>query len=122
MTADKTQGDGNRIIAEFMGYQIKEWSYPDKSKGVLYHTGKQDYQNMDWANDWSLLMPVVEKIWKTNKMISLNLYTEGGGTVNCKIYNWVLGDPYQESENKEPIVAVWETVIQFIKWYNTNSK
>jgi hypothetical protein len=101
--------EGNRLIAEF-----------DKSIAINSPHLKDDSE-LEYHSSWASLMPVVEKIWRMGKMISLNLYTEGGGTVNAKIYNWGLGDPYQESENTEPIIAMWQAVVQFIRWYNSLS-
>lgn len=90
-----------------------------------------------YHQSWNALMPVVEKIEdKTHKgfSISVNIFgqgaaiyinpTDAGGnkyegkreianTLNCNYFNDYLG-----AKKVSKIVAVWQAVVEFIKWYN----
>jgi hypothetical protein len=114
---------GNKLIAVFMGAVIlkegvgsgkRTVSYPTVTYGLCVHRDDE----LEYHSSWNWLMPVVEKAWKFGKMVSLNFYTEDGGVVNAKIYNWELGAPYQEVEDRTPIKAVYKVIVDFIKWYN----
>lgn len=105
LSAALSRMEGNKLIAEFM--------CPNSIRARDFFGGKGSKYHSSW--DW--LMPVVEKINKLNKMVSINLWSEMNAT-ECKIYNWELGAPYQETECEEPIKAVWSCVVEFIKWYN----
>jgi len=95
---------GNKLIAEFMGYGFSD-SYawpPDGGRPI-------DPRELDYDCDWSLLMPVVEKIEKLP-------YTREGSLKNKEHYEkWELIKGALISVN---INILWSTVIVFIKWYN----
>lgn len=110
MTTTKTgQGnvnEGNRIIAEFMGYTQTELSYnepvfshPDHSviTAVPLHL-------LTYHEDWNLLMPVVEKIF--------NVTTEDQRQFS--------GNSIFEIGLFSPISDVYSAVLEFITWYNSN--
>jgi hypothetical protein len=106
--------EGNKLIAEFMGVLTKE------SSGVLLvsnDNGLSWYGKL-WDKDWSMLMPVVDKIetgleWAYTVDVTHCLY--GGNNYTCAVYD--AGDAtYIEVEHDEKITAVWLVVIDFIKW------
>jgi hypothetical protein len=118
--------EGNRLIAEFLGwtFEIK----PDDFGGELiaYFDGKirwrgekPEYLNkiMEtgflFHSDWNKLMAVVEKIGAM--IIKYNL------TSKCVIFRVTESDENDiiVKHDNNLIEAVWQAVIQFIKWYNT---
>ena len=111
----------NKIIAEFMGFEIKNKinyvhsSLPNFMKKAE-HLKVDKSENLPFHNDWNWLMEVVEKIE------SLGYWTEllGGyhqefriGKIN-QIKEFINKD---SSDKKE---AVYNTCLEFIKWYNEN--
>lgn len=122
--------EGNRLIAEFMGYKY----YPDDTlngiKGVLRHPERLSLHLdinkrgcAEYHTDWNELMPVVEKIETTTNpestykdhtmIVSIEtgycLVSENGEAPVCEF----IAD---ESETK--IQTVWKLVVSFINWYN----
>lgn len=51
--------ENNKLIAEFMGYQI---NYGFNKDGVLFHGVHVSADKLLYATNWDWLMPVVEKI------------------------------------------------------------
>ena len=124
--------EGNKLIAEFMGLEIitDGISWFDTSYKPL---GK-------YNSSWDWIMPVVEKIEPLGFSVSIN-------NGNCSILfynndNYVVRTAYNEDghfisrylpedydryilvSEKETITkieSVWKSVIEFIKWHNTQS-
>lgn len=130
----------NKVIADFMGFDtvwgekpyfpfykpdgMSDREYAEEISIAENKLAEWEYHNrLQYNGSWDWLMPVVEKIWKMGKMVSLNLFTDGGGFANSKIYNWELGAPYQESESQNMIESVHQCVYEFIIYHNqiTNS-
>lgn len=127
--------EGNRLIAEFMGLKImmpdnlsegEKPFYPDgkvtlranafTGNGISVNSdGKRVKVSARFNSDinasslyfdclWDWLMPVVEKIKSTEK-------------------DWPIAtDPVLSLLITTPISAVYKAVIDFIQWYNTQSK
>jgi hypothetical protein len=102
--------EGNKLIAEFMGYKY----FPNNSlngiKGVYEKEGKSLMLITDFTyhSSWDWLMPVVEKI----------------GSLEC-VYHWELTQNtftiYSDEDFQHfgtDIERVCTTIIEFIKWYN----
>lgn len=96
--------ESNKLIAVFMG---AAWKYNRirnyKSK---YHTS------------WDWLMPVVEKIG------DITYFAKNEGMrefllINSKHITWYNSEFYICPDNIE---HVYQAVVQFIQWYNENSK
>ena len=83
--------ENNRLIAEFMGVQVREYS----TGGISYNPDKS----------WELLMPVVKRI---NSLKDLGLWNKH----NIDRYNLT------EALNDVEIEEVYELIILFISWYN----
>lgn len=105
--------EGNRIIAEFMGWvHHEDKAYDDYEMSQLrYH------------NSWDKLMPVVEKI--------NTLAIDNVGEVGVYIKPFAC---YVAEDEHHPITMstvanhpvlieiVWITIVTFIRWYNTIPK
>ena len=119
--------EGDKLIAEFMGNiyskNAEAWGIGNAKieHKELTIQGKV-YKNLVWAerfekelkyhSSWDWLMPVVNKIESKGFDVFINgLY--------CRITDCGLTDLEIESgETTSKIEAVWETVVEFIKWYN----
>ena len=125
MTEDKEIREGNRLIAKF-----------EKSTAIHSpHLLLDEY--IKYHSSWSWLMSVVEKIAATPSIsITIESFTvENGdrpvGLCEIKRTFW-MGSGIVNTEQivykKEfleklsMIQIIWECVIQFIKWYNSQSK
>jgi hypothetical protein len=132
MTADKTQGEGNGIIAEFDGWN-KHGNRFVKSGRYMAEDGEHEWERsvketeFSYHKNWSLLMPVVEKISKIrtdweNATIQDTYYPRTFGMTSPEGKTMVRINSSQLFEADTLIEATWFAVIDFIKWYNTNSK
>lgn len=120
--------DGNKLIAEFMGAQIKGDSvffiehpayYIKDGSGFLAYEDELFYrERFDW------LMPVVEKIESLEYKVNIERY----GTIirhsaeHAPFY--ILRTDISECSiiNPKKIEHTYSAVIQFIQWYNTNQQ
>lgn len=122
--------ENNELIAEFMGgrkqivTEKKEGGYSEGT--VLWwdlfdESGCTTY--LDFDSSWDWLMPVVEKIWKMDKMITINFFSKPS-IVSTRIYSWGLGDDIHEREQESDsiIEAVYKAVVEFIKWHNEENQ
>jgi hypothetical protein len=126
--------EGNRLIAEFMGFQISEWIERDGSflgYYLLDADGGSDFSDgIDWYNpesNWNQLMPVVEKI------CSLRYNSPSGGTTSVSVsiaYGhtnfskdiWAFGEEVMivnRCGGKTMIENAWQAVVKFIEWYTS---
>ena len=108
---------GNKLIAEFMGGRYFEiggimgttYQYRD-----LIHKGDYYYPNeLKYHTSWDWLMHVVEKIESLGYDFEFkkqgkftNVRFKGIIDYNCKRY--------------DNITAIYNAVVEFIKWYNEN--
>lgn len=117
--------EGNRLIAEFMGYSLRkidgemEWDYnPIDNPHGSYPTLRlpicgTSENNLRFHESWDWLMPVVEKIdslLMDDKFVTVQMnrtlieMPEHGLTIEG------LGDSWIE--------AAYNAVVEFIQWYN----
>ena len=141
--------EGNRLIAEFVGYKLQPadtgWKYLFRGYREHYYIENSDYPNtspkyrrillkiMPFDYDWNWLMPVVEKIEKMGYSVD-NRATFNYNNFNnsdtpiveyiCIISNSNIvansRDYYPTKESK--ILATWFAVVEFIKWHNDKIK
>jgi hypothetical protein len=130
----------NKLIAEFMGLlHVDDDKYMDnlremKSNGIFFEQGCMTSE-LKYDTDWNWLMAVVDKIEKLgattrvksnyNPFIKLNVHQvtieieKGELSEGNKSF---LGDGfiYQNHSNSNliKIEAYYESVVNFIKWYN----
>ena len=90
--------ENNKLIAEFMGgYEPEEFE--------------------DYHSDWNWLMEVVEKIENYNEYTNV-FFAPEGCAIDCHIEN---GFSFSNDCDTK-IEAVYSVCIEFIKWYNKQSK
>lgn len=118
--------EGNKLIAEFDGWKrvgsasssedLKDIPFYKKfdNNGKVIHDGI--YHHPTYHDNWSTLMPVVEKIGKLtvdNKFVEVELKTNDTCVISIE-------DVYFEEEAEDTLIkATWQAVVDFIKWYNT---
>jgi hypothetical protein len=99
--------EGNKLIAEFMGYEVREGRAIEvvfKNETVAYRvTGLLYHSSWDW------LMPVVDSIAALDEVYHWELSEETFSIDADKTFENVGGG----------IDKVWKTVVQFIQWYNS---
>lgn len=117
--------ENNRLIAEFMGFGLDEkeglhWIDTDEKFG-------HETSELKYDSSWDWLMPVVEKIEKTEIEGDFPVVTISQGL--CEAENvggfnmWL-----REERNLYPyfqgtkIEATYQFVVEFIKWYNQQKK
>lgn len=113
--------EGNKLIAEFMGWQLVEgvtWesNWQNDKKEMV---GKDFSSDLLFHSSWDWLMPVVEKIESFDcKSIDCRFKIE---RYQCKVYYNTVNMIYDRSNiGTSKINSVWIAAIRFIKWYNLN--
>lgn len=126
MEKTKDIEQGNKLIASFMGLRTDSfpnglsdsWYVDVENPTSIYHNNSP--KESKFHSSWDWLMPVVEKIEdlgyavifrKTDEMRYINIY---GGHIGEDFKN------LYDAPNKQ--YAVFMTVVEFIQWFNTNSK
>ena len=104
--------EGNKLIAEFMGFDIdfdrnnpdsKNLTIPSELKDYNFDNGYSGYK---FHTSWDWLMPVLKKI-------SQALFSEFSDSVRNQ---WKM----IESPTLYNIEHVYKQAVEFIKWYNEN--
>ena len=120
--------EDNKLIAEFMGFEINSgFNYKlVKVKNFLAVGEDGRYskeEDLKFNSSWDWLMPVVEKI----KNISINnkfysFFISIASTGSVIIAKTKLGHPNSNYNNCECeydlITNTYKAVVEFIKWYN----
>ncbi len=111
MTKEISIEEGNKLIAEFMGYkQHNHGSYK-----TFEIDGKHIYESvLQYHSSWDWLMPVVKMCMSKSFELSKG---KRGYEDNLNKYRRL---NIEEGLRTVDIEAVWLAVIQFIKWYNSN--
>lgn len=109
--------EGNKLIANspFSNKSLREAIERDlKNHGEIYA-----YGGIMYHSSWDWLMPVVEKIEKHGCIVEIWLSNAKG----CRITK-VLSKTKSWSapvESNNTIEAVYQAVVEFIKWFNQQS-
>ena len=136
--------EGNKLIAEFMGWKKDGQSSYDFSddrvfRGYLYDRSvSYNYahecfsifeRDLPYHSSWDWLMPVVEKIESIqNNLQYFTVVIKGNKCQvlerrgNEKIRANFLHHTIKWIEGETKIDAVWQTIIQFIQWHQTIKK
>lgn len=121
--------NGNKLIAEFMGYKFNAYSdlrhnnitKPNKSEWYYASWELQDFEEhikkeLNYDSSWALLMPVVEKI----NTVGFTVHIKG---VACMINaNVEVGGAINGITGYGFIGNVWHSVVHLVKWYNAEIK
>ena len=105
--------ENNKLIAEFLGYIDNGCS----EDGFLIHPITNydvEISSLKYHEDWNWLMEVVEKIESLGYRIEIVKHI-------CRIY-LSNKETIIISENTPKIEAVYNAVVEFIKWYNNQNK
>jgi hypothetical protein len=106
--------ENNKLIAEFLGYSQP---HPDFLKSTYwYKKGKDPLVYLSFNTDWNWLMEVVEKIENQNYSVDINKQEENDYQCNIVKNQEILFSRYSNIK----IQCVYESCIDFIKWYNEN--
>ena len=104
--------EGNKLVAEFDGWVIDN-SFPDKDRTYIKNGGIELDTTFKYHTSWDWLMHVVEKIESLGYDFEFkkqgkftNVRFKGIIDYNCKRY--------------DNITAIYNAVVEFIKWYNEN--
>ena len=115
--------EGNKLIAEFMGYKegfpheggdyincsdvVEGYEIPDHERAFPHNDDKDSHQfplnYLEFHSSWDWLVPVVKKILDLNNMSEL--YKRMTRVTESLIYL--------------DIQILFEEVVKFIKWYNS---
>ena len=97
--------ENNKIIAEFIGWEINNELWINDKKVFVQYTD----QSLKFNSDWNRLMEVVEKIEKLKYFIQIDSI----GVVISKEKKIIT-----VSDNRSKIEAVYNACLEFIKYYN----
>lgn len=119
----------NELIAEFMGWQRRPALFDIYWKEGEHHDKKSN--QFFYNNSWDQLMPVVENISEPHIKDNKIIRSGANVTIMYKACN-IHYDPDEDFEDREEheiqkqgetkIEAVYKAVVEFIKWYNSQSK
>jgi hypothetical protein len=116
--------EGNKLIAEFLGWVFHTKEYNWKRSRIDYPTwsdGAMGWKELHFHTSWDWLMPVVERIENLACV---------GAVVISRDHCWI-SDDKEPADNqnivpadlcrKSKINAVWNAVVRFIQWYNSQT-
>lgn len=120
MTADKTQEEGNRLIAEFDGWQSNKYhNLPNKLHKM--EAGEEvgiAISQLEYHLSWDALMPVVEKI---KKKYSFQMAFSKNLSI-VSVYDYDAEYQICQERGASPIETTRDCIVKFIQWYKLNSK
>lgn len=117
--------EGNKLIAEFMGWTLKRYpshmKTPYHGKSIWWSSGKtktfcceEGQEHFD--DSWEWLMPVVNKIEVRDYWVDICFVQCLIGRVNDG------GKTIVEADGVSKIEATWLAIVKFIKWHNKNNE
>lgn len=138
-----TVTENNRLLSDFIGWKLdeefesymvpinfivngdfKEWA-PTKHVDDIGYYILTDSQ-MEFHRDWNWLMEVVERIeslgvnfWTVKNKVKLTIVGELAKKLNDSLYDTEFeGYDFEYYIEGTKIEAVYQAVVEFIKWYN----
>jgi len=116
--------EGNKLIAEFMGYTKEQYTVEGSSKEYDVWTNNlickgcyYDLFDLKYHSSWDWLMPVVEKIqYDLGHFVTI----ERNSTLihESKFDSKIINPPFGYGEQESFIQITYKAVVEFIKWYN----
>jgi len=120
-----TRIEQNKAIADFYGYNVKEFYWKNKSLGLVFCDGDDTFDLEDVTfftpdTDWSTLMPVVAKISNIGNIVEISYCL----VTVCRIC--VIGQKHEKAKNiindnnggLSPIEAVYKSVCEYVNLIN----
>lgn len=141
--------EGNKLIADFMGYEYIPFNSPEhnhptgysngywiKKKGEkfnIFYSNKSDYfpmAKLPYSNSWPHIMKVIERIESLPIHTNVTLWGQSEGCsieAKASFYKECFSDCWvsiKAKSNKvsDKLIAVWKAVVEFVSWYNLNVK
>ena len=107
--------ESNKLIAEFMGYEI----YPDNNCDTF--NGKENsVRDLNFMfNDWNELMRVVEKIEDNYDTEYVHLVPQFEDDTKYQFRIFVSNTNVNGDNKRE---CFYKAVVEFIKWHNQNKE
>ena len=118
--------EGNKLIAEFMGGEVKSiGDFPNVFWKLSYRPSYSGItiDLLEYHSSWDWLMPVVEKIENCFERYVI-VTIKGTGchitlfTQYAMVHNGIDFPNIDYHHENSKIEAVWLAVVEFIKWYN----
>lgn len=116
------QIEGSKLIGEFDGYEYLPQGSINGIKGILVKEGAMSMHldetkpfHTKYHKDWNQLMPVVQKIIGLGWQFQLNSYGVSNDAKFINSENYI-----QNVAWSTPLLATYNVVIDFIKFYNKN--
>lgn len=114
--------EGNKLIAEFIGIKQNDFGHWINKDHLLGSQSKLFDFELKYHSSWDWLMPVVEKI-ENDLQDSFNVDIINKN--QCEIVRngneFICGYGF-ETVNHSKIEAVYNSIVEFIKWYNLCQK
>ena len=110
--------ENNKIIAEFMG---KKEIITENQFLAMEHKAHNPtiIEYLKYDTDWNWLMEVVEKI---NATTNYTLVIQSMGCYVCDVNSGKhITNPTGNWQPDEIIKSVYEVIVEFIKWYNSQN-
>ena len=114
--------ENNKLIAEFMGLNLHQGVWRKSTLATERKICKEDA--LKYHEDWNWLMVVVEKIESLeifDRMGRFNINTKNFDE-NYTSFITDKDEDFIQCEGDTKIEAVYNAVVEFIKWYNNKNK
>ena len=114
--------ENNKIIAEFMNLNLYKSFWYKSNIATEKQICKEN--NLKFHSDWNWLMEVVEKIESLeifDRMGRFNINTKNFDE-NYTSFITDKDEDFIQCEGETKIKAVYNAVVEFIKWYNNKNK
>ena len=114
--------ENNRLIAEFLGFQLTDLGWFDSEEVLSNIERDNTFDNLKFHYDWNWLIKIVEKIEGVedeNRCAKYNIKIE-----QCfvEIIENHTSETIIEVDCNSKIQAVYNACVKFINWYNKQNK
>lgn len=105
--------DNDKLIAEFMGLRLNLPDWETQCESPIRKD--RSFENISFSYDWNWLMSVVDKIESLGYDSQIVSFDGESQTMFFDCF-------YKPSKSDSKIVSVYNGCVEFIKWYNQQSK
>jgi len=113
----------------FTPHRNGKWMHVPKGEDLKYKAFTLSIDKLKYDTSWDWLMPVVEKIsnleeefdvdFRYGTMVNLGMRSR---YVRCNITDWKDREVAGSGGQPTLISCVYQTVVDFIKWYTANTQ